>query len=349
IQAGRKKEGPDAGGLYKLGLAQPLPFSGRLGAQGGLRDLDAEAARVGRSAAGTAVTLEVLRLAYAYSGNRRKAAFVEARQRRFELVREYIAGREFLTPQRKAESRLVNNRLRVLAAEAVKTEAEFKDSFERLKLQAPLESAEYPDVETPWLSGARSLLPEDVLARAFARDPELVLRRIALKRAGLEVELARKEGLPEPALTASYEQAKTLETERSYGLGMSLGFPFWNGNRAGVESSRLRATAEERLLAFDERRLKTAVPAAVLRAEAARKTVQGYPEPLLAEVEGQLKEAEEGFRRGQVDLLTFLELDAASSETLGAALDSQTAFVERLAEVFELTQEPDAAAKLAGF
>jgi hypothetical protein len=66
-------------------------------------------------------------------------------------------------------------------------------------------------------------------------------------------------------------------------------------------------------------------------------------------VEGQLTEAEEGFRRGQVDLLTFLELDASASEALAAALDAQTAYAERLADVFETTQERDAASRLAGY
>ncbi|TBR23484.1 hypothetical protein EPO15_05895, partial [bacterium] len=206
LEAGRKKEGPDSGGLFKFGLSQPLPLSGAPAVRGRLGDLDAEAARAERAAAEVELTLEVLKGAYAYTGNRRKAAFVEARQKRFELVREYIAGREFPTPQRKAESRLVQNRLRALAAEAVRTEAEFKASFEGLRVYAPLEGAGYPELETPWLTGERPLVSEEILPRAAERDPELVRRRLALKRARMEAELARREGWPEPALTASYEQ-----------------------------------------------------------------------------------------------------------------------------------------------
>lgn len=349
IETGRKREGPDSGGLFRFGLAQPLPLSGRLAAQGGLGDLDVTAARVERSAAEVALTLDVVKLAYAYAGERGKAAFVAARQKRLELVREYVAGREFPTPQRKAESRLVGNRLRALAAEAVRTEAEFKVSFERLKVYAALGGAEYPELEVPWLAGETALPAAETLARALTADPELALLRLSVERARLETRLARAEGRPEPALTGYYEQAKALGTERSVALGFSLGFPFWNGNRSGVAGRERRAAAQERLLAFEERRLRAAVPGLVLAAEAARRTARSHPKALLAEVEEQLKEAEEGFRRGQVDLLTFLELDASASEALASALDAQTAYAVRLAEVFEKTQERDAASRLAGY
>ena len=80
--------------------------------------------------------------------------------------------------------------------------------------------------------------------------------------------------------------------------------------------------------------------------EAARRIVQEYPEALLAELEAQLQEAEEGFRKGQVDLLTFLELDSSASETFGRVLDAQRDLAAKAAELMAAAGERDALARL---
>ena len=83
--------------------------------------------------------------------------------------------------------------------------------------------------------------------------------------------------------------------------------------------------------------------------EAARQVVLKYTPEMMAELEVQLQDADEGFRRGQVDLLTFLELDGSASETFGRALDAQVALAAKAAELLAATADRDALAKLGSF
>lgn len=346
---GRTRQTEVSGSRFELSVAQPIPFTGLPGLRGGLLDLESEAARVQRAAAEVFITLSVAQGAYEYAANRRKAAFAESRRKRFELIQSYLAGRVFPTPQRKAESRIVSNRVKNLVAEAIQSEAGYKASLEKLKAYVPIDAGKYPEVEVPWLKGDRSLVETEWLGRALADNPELRLQRLVVKGAGLEKTLASREGLPDTAVVATYEKGQADIIGTDYGLGVSLAFPSWNRNRSGVRSAEQKSLAEERLLGYAEQRLKAELPRALVEYEAARQTALKYPAAELAALESQLQEADEGFKKGQVDLLTFLEADATASETFARALDAQVQLAAKAAELLALTADPDALTKLGSF
>jgi len=346
---GRKSAADANGPRYEFSVAQPLSLAGKLGLRGGLLDLESESWQVQRLGSEIFVTLTVAQGAYEYAANRRKATFAEKRRKRFEVIGSYLSGRVFATPQRKAESRIVENHLKNVAADAIQSEAGFKTSLEKLKVYTPLDSGTYPEIEVPWLSGTKSLDEKEWLERALANNPGLRVRRLAVQGAGLERTLASREGLPDAAIVASYEQSKAAETEKNYGLGLSLAFPSWNRNRSGIKSSEQRKLAEERQLGYEEQKLKAELSKALIEYEAARQTVLKYPQELMTELEVQLRDADEGFRKGQVDLLTFLELDDSASATFSRAYDAQVELASKVAELLTVTADKDALTKLGSF
>lgn len=346
---GRKSEPAGSGPSYEISASLPLPLTGEPALRGRLLDLEAESWRLQRAASEVLVTAAVAQGAFEYSAGRRKAAFAESRRKRFELIQSYLEGRVFPTPQRKAESRIVANQLKNLAAEAIQSEAGARSSLQKLRTYLPLDPGEIPEVDVPWLSGARRLEEKEWLEKALAENPELRAQRLAVRGADLDGTLASREGLPDASLVGSYERSKAAETEKTYGVGLSFAFPAWNANRSGVKSAGRRKLAEERLLGFSEQKLKADVLHTLVEYEAARQTVLKYTPETLAELEAQLKAADEGFSKGQVDLLTFLELDGSASETFARALDAQTSLAAKAAELFVLTADRDALAKLASF
>lgn len=347
--SGHTKQTAANGSRFELSVAQPVPFTGIPRLRGGLLEVGAESERVSRVAAEVFVTLTVAQGAFEYGASRRKAAFAEKRHKRFELVSSYLAGRVFPTPQRKAESRIVANRVKNLIAEAIQSEAGYKASLEKLKAYVPLDSGKYPDVEVPWLSGNKSLDEKEWLGRAIANNSELRAQRLVVKGAGLEKTLAWREGLPDTALVASYEKGQADIIGTDYGLGVSLAFPSWNRNRSGVKVAEQKQLASERQLGFEEQRLKAELARALIEYEAARQTVLKYPQEMLAELDAQLQDADEGFRKGQLDLLTFLELDGSASETFGRAYDAQVELASKAAELLALTADSAALTKLGTF
>ena len=346
FSTGRRREAAFSGPRYGLALSQPLPILGKPGLRGRLLDLDTESWRVRRDATQIAVTVNVVESAYEFAVNRRKAGFIEKRQRRFELIETYMAGRVFPTPQRKAESRIVQNRLKRLAAETIQSQADYKTSLEKLRVYVPLEAGNYPEVEVPWFSGEKPLDGKEWLAKALESNPDLRVQRLLVKDAELEKSLASRDGLPDPSLVASYEQGKAAETERNYGMGLSLALPPWNRNRSGIKSAAQKRLAEEKQLGFEEQKLKAELPRLLVEYEAARQIILKYPRAVLSELEAQLQDADAGFRKGQVDLLTFLELDNSASETFGRVLDAQRDLAVKAVELMAAAGEKDLLTRL---
>jgi outer membrane protein TolC len=346
---GRTKQTEVSGSRFELSLAQPIPLTGIPSLRGRLLGLESQSLRVQRAASEVMVTLSVAQGAYEYTASRRKAAFAASRRKRFELIQSYLAGRVFATPQRMAESRIVTNRVKNLVAETIRGEAGYKASLEKLKAFVALDSGKYPDIDVPWLSGARAIDEKESLSKALADNPELRAQRLTVEGAGVEKTLALREGLPDTSIIASYEKGQADIIGTDYGLGVSLAFPSWNRNRSGVKSAEQKRRAEEGLLNYAEQRLKAELLRTLVEFEAARQVVLKYPPETLAELEGQLQGADEGFRKGQVDLLTFLELDGSAAETYGLALDAQADLAAKAAEVLALTADRDALTKLASF
>ena len=346
VTAGRRSEGPDGGPRYELQLSQPLPWTRKPALRGDILAIEAQAEQAKRDGARVQVTLAVAQGAFEYAASRRKAAFADSRRKRFELIGSYLAGRVFPTPQRKAESRIVANRLVNLAAEAIESQAAYQAALEKLRVYVPLEPGRSPEVEVPWLGGGRPFTLAALLETAVRDNPDLRVQRFAAEASSREFTLARREGLPDAAVLGTYEQGKAAQLEKNYGLGLSLSFPSWNANRAGVRSAEKRRLAEERSLAFEERRLRAELSRAVAEYEAARQVVLKYPPEILERLEEDLSDADKGFRKGQIDLLTFLELDGSVAETYGRVLDAQAQLAVKAAEVLSLTAAPDALRQL---
>lgn len=348
ISGGRRKN-ESSGPLYELALSQPLPILGKEGLRGDILNLDSDTWRLRQTAAEAGVALEVIRLGYEVATQRRKAALFEARQQRFELMRSYMAGREFAAPQQKVQSRLVEQRLKHLVADGLQIQAALRASFERLKVHVAFAPDQYPEIDVPWLMGTRSLDEREWTARVTGSNPALAMQGLSVKSAALERTLAGREAWPDLSVLAFYDEAKAGETERNAGMGLSVGLPLWNRNQAGVKSAEQRVIAEERQLGFQHRQAQSDLLRVLAEYETARQVATEYPRSLLSELEAQLQETEEEFRKGRVDLLTFLELENEVAETFHRVLDAQFSLAANIVELLALSGERYPLSQLALF
>ena len=346
VAAGQRKDENNSGPRFEANLSQPLPLAGKQNLRGHLLDLESESWKTQLAASETSITLDVVRVSVEYAIRRRLSNFIDKRQKRFSLVKSYMEGRVFASPQNKVESRIVQNRLKTLLSEALQAQADFRASFEGLRSYAPMESVTYPEINVPWFAGSQNIDSTDWMKKALNNNPDLRLKDLSIKTVEAEKALASRDRLPDTALIASYEQGKATEKETNTGLGVGLQFPYWNGNHAGLKSLEKKKVAEQGLRDLQERQLKSQLSQALIEVKAAQAAVKEYPESLLNDVEGQLRESEEGFRKGQVDLLTFLELDDSSAETYRHILEAQVNYVTKVTELFRLTGDQDILARL---
>jgi outer membrane protein TolC len=347
FSAGRKEVSSSDGSTIEASLAQPFFFPGKLGLRAEIAGSDTELSKLNRTKAEIALRHDVIRLAYQYAMSRQKIEFVRQRRERFELVRSYLAGRPFASPQKKAERHLVENRLRELMAENLEIETSLKNSLEKLKLYLDEQTA--MNVVVPWLKGENNLERSQWEVNGFQGNPDLAAQRLALKRAQQELELTKKEKWPDFSLSAFYRRETAIETERALGIGLAMPLPVLNLNSAAIRSLGKRREAEEHQLRFQEREFQSHLLQALNECDQAGKIVSMYSPSLGSQLQEQIKEAEAAFRRGQLDLLFFLELDSQTAETYYRMLNAQSAFADKLTDLFALMGESDLSIQLEKF
>ncbi len=348
ISAGQKEVSSESGSLFGLSLAQPFLFPGKRGLRFGIADSDMELAKIYKSKAEIFLIYDVLRIAFQHTVNHQKNEFAHERQERFELIKSYLAGRPFVTPQKKVEQHVVESRLRHLRTEDIEIERALKDSFEKLKLYVLLEER-YPDIQVPWLTGTAALDESQWQTKVFNSNPDLAAQRLLVNRTGKERLLAQKERWSDFSVSAFYGRESVGDTERTLGAGLALPLPLLNLNTGNIKSFEKKHEAEKFLLSFQERELKTRLRQALNEYEAARKNALLYPKSLFPDLQKQIKEAEEAFRKGQLDLLLFLEIDDQTAENYYRALDVQFTLVDKLANLFFLSGEKDLYVQLGKF
>jgi outer membrane protein TolC len=222
--AGRKEVASSDGSIIEASLAQPIFLPGKLQLRGKIAGADTEMAVLNRTKNEIALRHQVVRLAYRYSVDRQKSEFARQRRERFELIRSYLSGRPFASPQKKAERHLVENRLRELMVENLEIETSRKNSLERLKLYTPLDESTAGSVEIPWLKGDNHLDRSQWETAGREKNPDLAAQRLELSRASQELALAKKERWPDFSLSVFYRRETANETEKASGAGIALPF-----------------------------------------------------------------------------------------------------------------------------
>lgn len=341
---GSQDKGDPQGPLYEASVTQPLSFPGKLKLRREIGELEAQVSEVRYRGDQIAVIQDVIRLAYQYEINRRKKEIAQNRQKRFELIQSYLAGRPFPSPQQKAERDLVAVRLTNLTIDALEVEGKLARTYENLRLYVPLD----PDseIEIPWLKGVGTVEKMEWAQAAPAKNIDLLAQRLRIDSGQKEKSLAKREVLPDLGISGFYRRESAGGVEEAIGGGLSLTVPVWNWNRSGIKSSEKRLEADERLFRFQERDLQSQLAASFAEYEVARKAVSRYTDTLISKLKRQIREADEEFRKGRLALIPFLELDSAIYETEFRALEAQFDLIDKFLTLMSLAGERDVLSRL---
>ncbi|MBI2891601.1 MAG: TolC family protein [Nitrospirae bacterium] len=335
------------GPLFEVSVSQPIFYPGKQRLRREIGELGAEENGVRLVELELAVTRDVVRLAYEYVIAQRKRAINESRQKSFDVIRSYLGGRLFPSPQQQAERRIVEARLRNIAADSLVIEGALRSVFESLNFYIGFEAGPPPELDIPRLRGTGSVDRRLWLARAMTRNTELSAQRVRLAAARKEKDLALLEAKPDFEPNVFFGDGTRGGGEREFGIGLALPIPVLNRNLAGIRSAQRKIEAEDRLRRHVERQIEAELGQLWSEYEIARQAVRLYPDSRLAELNAQIKEAEGEFRKGRVDLLTFLELDSEVVETNFRALDAQVALLEKFLDLLFLAGEKDVPPQLA--
>ena len=162
---------------------------------------------------------------------------------------------------------------------------------------------------------------------------------LQLQKNEAEKSLAKKDSWSEFTISGSISNGSGFAPEKISSLGLSLPLPVFSKNLSIVEAQSYRAQASQVKLDYYKSNLEKFVNSAIIKFKTAQNAVLSLPVSKVSEIEKDFVKSNVGFKKGLVDLVSYLEADAQHFDAITVIYDTQTEFVQALGEITLLTGE----------
>jgi outer membrane protein TolC len=330
----KKEELGETTNFTKIGISQTIERPGRIRAREEAAKARATSAELERKLGETELRGSVLQLIYEYKIANEMAAHAKERVDRFKTVGTFLRARVFASPQKRSEASIVRSKLLVLSRNLHQLEARRRIAWNRLNLYLGLSSE--PSIAAEWFKAAPALQEDSFLARVAGENPEIQRQARRVTEIESEFTYARTERFPGLTLTGEYENGTGANPERTYGLGIAFPLPVFDAKGSAIRAAESALNAENEKRKWIVERESQELRSAIERYNAARTSLTELSVSEIPKLEKEMASTDQGFKKGQVDLLTYIEADAEHFESLAAIFDSQVAFIEARNSVYRL-------------
>lgn len=251
---------------------------------------------------------------------------VSERARRLVLIKRYLDSRPHVTPKQRAELTIINSMLLQLERGQDDKKHDLQVAMNDLGfwLGKKVEPSELA-FEIP----KKHLGPEK-FSISTENDQELIEARSKLKLSTLDADLARKEKRPDLFLGGGYRVENVSPVNHfSYAI-VGLNIPIWDTGTSRAEASSLRKMRDEKQLEETQKRLQLKHENQLAALQLAEKHLKRYSQSLIKKQEKAIDSAELGFKQGQIDVNTFLQLETQTHETIDQVYMAWVNYLEQL-------------------
>ena len=322
---------------WKVGLSQNIKLPGSYSKKEDVARAEARIADVERQETELKTWANVAALTFSFRAGEEKAHHAKERLERFQTVQTYLHSRVFASPQKQAEASIVTAKLLTLQKEFLHLQAEEAALWNNLNLYLKL--ADRPEISIVWYDKGLSLELPKLLEKADVSNLEVKKQRFKEVAAESALSLSRLEAWPDFTISASYSNGTGASHEKIYALGLSLPLPIFNFNGSAIDSAKFIHSAEIERVRFTDEKLAVEIKSAFSKYETEKESVKALSMQKLPSLEKDMSKIDQNFRRGQVDLLTYLEADSQHAESVSALYEAQVDFVKSFLDLQILTGE----------
>jgi len=311
-------------------VSQPIPFPGKLGLAADIAATDVEI---------MAQPLERTRLSITAAVRRAYVALLFARENLAVLEEQKESWRQIEGVTRSQYSAGMGGQPDVLRAQAELTRLEqlqFEEEANSIAAVAELNRLRShpagsaittrPGFPVP-VRGQESIPDlEQALARAFEGSPEIAAAVLAVRRAKITVDLAKRNLLPDFVGTSRYMSESGMPSSWAVGAGVSVPLFAPRKQKQAIVESEARLRSEQAAESELRLRLRASTEARLARLTAAVKQAESYSEGTLVQDRLAVSSSLANYQTGKLPFVAILEAN-------NALFSDRRAYVARLAEI----------------
>lgn len=334
LDLGRKRVTDPAGVLagegtaWSVSVAQTFAWPGRLSLRKAIANRDVALAELGLARFKAALATRARTLAAGLRAAHERAAAAAVVAARYRALRELFLARDpgGITPL--LETRVIEAQELALQKRATDAQLAVRSALVELNQLRGLPADTPVSVaESGFIWGEP---PELDAALAAAREHNFEFRaaRIELEQQGLVVALARHERRPGVTVSPYYAEEKAGDTERTYGLELSLPLPVAGRGAANVAAAESRRRQAEAAVLVAQRNLDREVITAVDRFAAKVAEIASWSPDAAEKFRAAADLADRHYRLGAVPISTYVELQNSYLEAVDALHETQLEALE---------------------
>lgn len=326
LSLGRKNTDGTNGVTFDMSIFQPFYYPGKQKLRSEVVEMAEKMAGLSLIEVKLAIRYEVLRLAYEFIVAREKSNHAQERVERFRLMQRFMRGRPFVSPKKRVERDIVEKKLLIFQKELFKLRSRQDIIWERLNVY--LDYPEKIHVKAALFKRGIDISLERFMREAMKNNTSIRFRSLKVKKSIKEKKLSEKEAYPDFGISAYYSRESARERDTFFGAGITFVLPVLNRNQNQIRSLSSRIKSEKLRMDFEKRLVRQRLKARFREYTAARKILQKLPLSLIKRLHSQLAYADREFRRGRLDLLTFLEMESGVFNTHIAIFNAQLDYVK---------------------
>ncbi len=323
MNVGHKNDGSASGLTFETTLKQTMLYPGKLDARKALALSNVTLQEIEIQKLKGALANEVLVKVFEWRAAVQKQDLNQKRFQKLSWIKSYLSSRPFVSPQKRLELRLIESHLKTFQMESLHLEVLVKTR--RLTLETLVQSPLPDTVDWPEIQKNR-LQKTDILIQ----NPDIQALNARLSQLGLDIENLEMDSKTDFDLLGRYASESASGTDQFLSIGLGLELPFSNKNRFAIQAQEHKRKSLEQQLIQLTKEKEAQWQAAQIELEQSQAVLSLYNPTWIYELETSLDQAIDGFKKGQTELLSVLELESQWNAAVGtrydAQLDTMTAF-----------------------
>ncbi len=304
-------------------FAQTIPFATKLEKKYQIEATEEKILVIKKENLTLLIQAEIFALAYDFQAFKQKTDLAQKRLKRLESVANYLSNIALNSPTKKAQAKITKDKINLIERDLIQYQNQARQTWNKLNIFLGLEE-EPQNIELSWLEKFNRQKKEAFLEVALENNLALKEQKEALKKYQAELNFAKIEQMPDLSISATQQNSNSAsaQTKNSSGFGASLTIPLLNQNREKIIALQSKIKAQQYEVEFLQNQLKRALINDFIELDTALKISQNFPRAEISKTIFGLNSANEDFKRGVLDFITYIELDSQEYQTIETSIDS---------------------------
>jgi outer membrane protein TolC len=330
IQTGSMRMGAEAAGASELTLAQPFPWPGRRETLINARKFRLDLSKVDKTEGHLLVAHQTILLATQYVLYTEIEKHHQERRNRFTLIQKFLATRPLASPKQQVEKNLIEAQIKFMESSMHNISSAKKQVFEELRVLTAIAGEDHISLKWDKLPALRE---QNYYLQAWEHGPGYL--RLSLQRslAQNQIEQARFEARPDIVAGVNYRNERIAPGTQFYHAQLSMVIPIIDYGQHSEQVARANFRRVEALDDLHKKNIQAQILQLYTQLEFLTNTIKLFPESYLKQLEHQFISADEAFRKGQIDVMTFLQTDTLMHEMVDKYYSSRADYLSRMSQL----------------